>query len=82
MLNEGNQMHNFISNSVINYGFGSATVKGYGSYGSGSATMLVDHGSLTSDQGLLTKVADQGPDLYRSVFHPSCYCRSGSRNYN
>jgi hypothetical protein len=57
-LNEGNQMHNFISSSgtgiVINYGYGSgsdfltsygsgsAKSKSYGSYGSGFGTTTLD----------------------------------------
>ncbi len=48
MLNEGNQIHNFISSSgsgtVINYGFGSGSdfLTSYGS-GSGSTTLIQRH---------------------------------------
>jgi hypothetical protein len=62
MLNEGNQIHNFISNSVsgtvINYGSGSGSdfltsfgsgstsQKRYGSYGSGSGSTTLLHGRI------------------------------------
>jgi hypothetical protein len=42
VLNEGNQIHNFISSSgfeiSISYGSGSASQKSYGSSGSGSGS--------------------------------------------
>ncbi len=46
MINEGNQIHNFLSNSgsgtVINYGSGSDFLTSYGSgYGSGSTSQKV-----------------------------------------
>jgi hypothetical protein len=44
LLNEGNQIHNFISDSgtVINYGSGSDFLTSYGSgYGSGSTSQKV-----------------------------------------
>ncbi len=43
MVNEGNQVHNFISSSgsdfLTSYGFGSTSQKSYGSYCSGSTTL-------------------------------------------
>jgi hypothetical protein len=45
ILDEGNQTHNFISSSgsgtVINYGSGSDFLTSYGSYGSGSTTLIM-----------------------------------------
>ncbi len=55
MLNEGNQIHNFLSSSgsgtVINYGFGSDFLTSYGSgSGSGSTTLLAG-AAQQSDSG-------------------------------
>jgi hypothetical protein len=67
MLNEGNQIHNFISSSgsrtVINYGYGSnfltlvpvPPVKSYGSYGSHSVPQQCGCGSGSRTRVWMTK---------------------------
>jgi hypothetical protein len=67
MLNEGNQIHNFMSSSgtgtVINYGSGSPKSKSYGSYGSGSCCGS-GFGSTTLDKRIKK---NSNPSLFLSV---------------
>jgi hypothetical protein len=58
MLNEGNQIHNFISSSgsgtVINYGSGSDFLVNYGSGSGSGSTRQKSYGSYGSGSGSTT----------------------------
>ncbi len=78
MLNEGNQIHNFISSSgsgtVINYGSGSDFLTSYGS-GSGSTTLALPGplGDYTQSEQVIFSVPEPGVDKGSQwVWYQSC----------